>query len=384
MTKKRTLFSTISLILVIGLVVFPIFGLSKTRQEYVEDFIYSGQDDLFGAFSDKYNDPENDNDIETVGSTHAAITALSIIDAIDLETFTATDTYFYDQISYGILFSSLENISLCLEALYVLDVADEASNLFDNLDQEEDIKEFFDNRSVTLGYSVGYSNYVGQNATIYSTYLAVRGYYFLDSMDEVLIDNVTEFVLNSFDSDGGFKNSPTGDDSSLSSTFFAIQTLNYLDSLNTVSSNKTLISSYIDQFYVNDPILETHYGGYSYIPNDEIPFATIRATFEAILTLNLLDISIPNQETTTNWILQNQHIEDGGFSENALEGYERVSSITTTYQVVRILEDFGNLDLLSEEFGDYKLRWWIILIIVIVVLGAGVTGIILYQRRIKL
>ncbi len=77
MTKKCTLFSTLSLILVIGLVVFPIFGLSKTRQEYVVDFIYSGQDDLFGAFSDNYNDPEDDRDIETVSITRSALIALS-------------------------------------------------------------------------------------------------------------------------------------------------------------------------------------------------------------------------------------------------------------------------------------------------------------------
>ena len=104
-------------------------------------------------------------------------------------------------------------------------------------------------------------------------------------MDEVLIDNVTEFVLNSFNSDGGFKSYPTGDSSSLSSTFYAIQTLYYLDSLDMLSSNKTLISEYINQFYVDDPLLEAHYGGYSYNPNSEIPFATIRATFEAFLTL---------------------------------------------------------------------------------------------------
>ena len=384
MTKKRTLFSTISLILVIGLVLFPIFGLSKTRQEYVVDFIYSGQDDLFGAFSDNYNDPETAQDIETIGSTRSAIIALSLLDAIELDTFTATDSYCYDQIGYGIIYNSLENISHSIETLYVLDVEDEGNDLFEDLDQEEDVKEYFENRSVTVGDSIGYSSNVGLNATIYSTYLVVKGYYFLDSMDDLLVDNVTEFIMNSFYSDGGFKSFPTGTSSSLTSTFYAIQTLNYLNALDSLSANKTVISEYIDQFYVNDPLLEAHNGGYSYAPLGEIPFATVRATFEAILTLKLLEVSVPNQETTLNWILQNQYILDGGFTENALEGSERVSSITTTSQVVRILDVLGNTDLLSEEFGDYKLRWWIVLIIVIVVLGAGITAYILYQRRIKL
>ncbi|MHA1110427.1 MAG: prenyltransferase/squalene oxidase repeat-containing protein [Promethearchaeota archaeon] len=384
MTKKRTLFSTISLILVIGLVLFPIFGLSKTRQDYVVDFIYSGQDDLFGAFSDSYNDPENDRDIETIGSTRSAIIALSSLDAIELDTFTATDTYCYDQINYGILYNSLENISHSLETLYVLDVEDEGHDLFEDLDREEDVMEYFENRSVTEGDSIGYSSNVGLNATIYSTYLVVKGYYFLDSMDELQVDNVTEFIMNSFNSDGGFKSFPTGAGSSLTSTFYAIQTLNYLNSLDSLSSNITVISEYIDQFYVNDPFLEAHNGGYSYAPLGEIPFATVRATYEAILTLKLLEVSVPNQETTLNWILQNQFIVDGGFTENALEGSERVSSIITTSQVVQMLDVLGNTDLLSEEFGDYKLRWWIVLIIVIVVLGAGITAFILYQRRIKL
>jgi len=384
MTKKRTLFSTISLILVIGLVLFPIFGLSKTRQEYVVDFIYSGQDDLFGAFSDNYNDPETAKDIETIGSTRSAIIALSLLDAIELDTFTATDSYCYDQIGYGIIYNSLENISHSIETLYVLDVEDEGNDLFEDLDQEEDVKEYFENRSVTVGDSIGYSSNVGLNATIYSTYLVVKGYYFLDSVAELQVDNVTEFIMNSFNSDGGFKSFPTGASSSLTSTFYAIQTLNYLNALDSLSANKTVISEYIDQFYVNDPLLEAHNGGYSYAPLGEIPFATVRATFEAILTLKLLEVSVPNQETTLNWILQNQYILDGGFTENALEGSERVSSITTTSQVVRILDVLGNTDLLSEEFGDYKLRWWIVLIIVIVVLGAGITAYILYQRRIKL
>jgi prenyltransferase beta subunit len=384
MTKKRTLISSISLILVIGLVVFPIFGLSKTRQEYVEDFIYSGQDDLFGAFSDTYNNPNDDTDIETVGSTHSAILALNILDAIDLDTFTATDTYLYDQIGYGIQFNDLENISQCLETLYVLDEADEDNLLFDDLDQEEDIMEFFENRSVSSGTAIGYSKYIGLNATIYNTYLVIKGYYYLDSISEVLVDNVTEFILNSFNTDGGFKSFSTGDSSSLTSTFYAIQTLNYLDSLNTLNSNLTLISNYISQFYVDNALSEDHYGGYSYNAFGESPFATVRATYEAILTLKLLDGSIPDQEATSKWILQNQNIDDGGFSENALEGQERVSSITTSSQAIHILNDFGDLELLSEEFGDYKLRWWIVLIIILVVFGAGVTGIILYQRRIKL
>ena len=384
MTKKRTLFSTISLILVIGLVIFPIFGLSKTRQEYVEDFIYSGQDDLFGAFSDTYNNPDDDSDIETVGSTHSAMLALNILEAIDLDTFTATDTYLFDEIGYGIQFDDLENISQCLETLYVLDEADDANPLFDDLDQEDDIKEFFENRSVSSGSAIGYSEYVGLNATIYNTYLVIRGYYYLDSMSEVLVNEVTEFILNSFNTDGGFKSFPTGESSSLTSTFYAIQTLSYLDSLDTLNSNLTLISDYINQFYVDNALSEDHYGGYSYSVFGETPFATVRATYEAILTLKLLEVSIANQEATSNWILKNQNIEDGGFSENALEGQEKISSITTTYQAIHILSDIGDLDLLSEQFGDYKLRWWIVLVIVIIVLGASVTGIILYQRRIKL
>ena len=246
------------------------------------------------------------------------------------------------------------------------------------------ILEYFENRSVISGDSIGYSKSVGLNSTIYNTYLVVKGYYFLDSMDDLLVDNVTEFIMDSFNSDGGFKSYPTGASSSLSDTYYAIKTLFYLNSLDSLSSSEVLITNYINQFYVDDSLLEAHYGGYSYRPFGEIPFATIRATYEALLTLNLLDISIPNQETTSNWILQNQHIEDGGFSENALEGFERVSSIITTSQVVRMLDALGNLDLLSEEFGDYKLRWWIVLIIVIVVVGAGITGFILYQRRIKL
>ena len=48
MTNKRSIFSTLSLVLVIGLVIFPIFGLGKTRQEYATDFLYSTQDDLYG------------------------------------------------------------------------------------------------------------------------------------------------------------------------------------------------------------------------------------------------------------------------------------------------------------------------------------------------
>jgi prenyltransferase beta subunit len=382
MMNKRTLFSTLSLVLIIGLVVFPIFGLSKTRHEYVEDFLYSAQDDLYGAFSEGYNEPDDDSDVETVESTCAAIIALNLLDAINLDLFTATDTWAYDHVSNAIVYNNLQNLSDTLEALYYLDEVDPV-NLFEDFEQEEEVMEFCDNRSVYFGDALGYSFYVGQTPTIYDTYLVVKAYYYLGVTENLEVSNITEYIMNSYSVEGGFKSLPTGSEISLTSTFYAIQTLAYLDSLD-VLTDKSSIQNYVNQFYVDDSVLEAHYGGYYYNISDEITFTTISATFEAVRILTLLDYSVPDIDVTSRWLLSNQNIMDGGFAENTLEGQESISSTITTFQAVHILHDLGQLDLLSEEFGDYKLRWWIVLIIVLVVLAGGITGIILYQRRIKL
>ena len=384
MTNKRTIFLTLSLVLVIGLVVFPIFGLSKTRQEYASDFLYSAQDDSYGAFSEGYNEPDDDSDTETAECTRAAIIALSQMNAIDLDTFTATDTWAYDHVSNGISYNSLQNISDAIEALYYLDEVNTGEDLFEDFTSEQDVLEFAENRSVIIGNSQGYSLYIGENATIYSTYLVVKAHYYLGKIDELPLDNVTNFIMDSFATEG-FLSLPNGSEISLSSTYYALQTLAYLDSLGLLNStNKQDISDFVNQFYVADQALEDHYGGYSYYPNDEISFATITATFEAVSILTLLDHSLTNQDATLKWVIDNQNVLDGGFTENVLEGQEALSSTITTYQAIHILHDLDELDLLSEEFGDYKLRWWIVLIIVLVVLAGGITGIILYQRRIKL
>jgi prenyltransferase beta subunit len=379
MSKKRTFLSIIPLLLVIGLVVFPTSGLSKTRQEYTADFLKSTQDPISGAFSEYNTYSDESGDTETAIATKSAIVGLNMLDALNDVSTDATQTWLLDYINWGIDYNSLENISENVESLSIID-----SEEVTDYGRINDFKDYANDRLIDFGGYKGYAIDIGENATIFGSYFVVKAYHFFDIKEELDSDNITAFVVESLDEDGGFKSSPTSVGSSLSATFYAVQILSYLDSLSSLSANFTQIGQYINQFYVDESSYEDHYGGYSTGPDIELPHATVRATFEAVTTLKSIDISLPDQQATINWVLNTQNQVDGGFSENMGEGTELKSSSITTYQVIRILDAIGQLDLLSEQFGDYKLRWWIVLIIVVVLVGLGIGGIIIYQRRIKL
>lgn len=380
MTKKRTLVAILPLIFIISIVVFPIIGLGKSRQEYAVDFLKSTQDEIWGAFSEYIYNEDDETEMETPLSTRSALGGLYLLDALsDLET-TRLKTWLLERLNWGIDYNNLQNASECIESLYYIDETASIGTV-----RKNDFKEFSANRSeYTVSGELGYALDEDLEPTIFGTYYVVKGYYFLDYINELEITNITNFVVNSLDPTGGFKASPISTGSSLTATFFAIQTLKYLNTLNLLESNKSQISQYINEYFVEDQILESHYGGYTYIPEIEMQFATVSATYDAVVALSLLGTSVPIVEATAQWILRNQNQVDGGFSENALEGVERRSSSITTYQSIRILSELGQLNLLSEQFGDYKLRWWIVLIVVIVILGGSIGGIIYYQRRIRL
>ena len=306
MTNKRTIFSIIPLILVIGMVVFPILGVSNTRQEYAVDFIKSTQNEVWGPFSEynKYIDEEIET--ETTLSTLSAVVGLSMMDALDEVSTSSTQSWLTDRINWGIDYNGLSNLSEALEAIDLVN-----STALSVWNRGDDYKDYVENHSLNVGDSLGYKLYVENNVSILGTYHAVRAFYFLDNLNETDVTNVTNFIVNSLDVDGGFKNSPTSNGSSLSATFYAIQTLSYLDTIDALNDHKTLISSYITQFYVDDPSLENSYGGFSISPEVEVPFATVRSTYESIVSLKALGLTIPDQEATINWLLQNQNLEDG-------------------------------------------------------------------------
>ncbi len=378
MIKKRYLFTIIPLVFLIGLVVFPAFGLCKTRKQYTVDFIMSTEDDVWKSFSEYDRFTDSDNEIETLETTRAGIGGLYLMDEVDQVDSEMVKVWIRDRTSWAIdLNDNLENASFGIEGLYYLD-------LIDYYGRKNDFIQFSMNFSEIYGSSIGYALTLETNASVAGTYHVVKSIYHLNAMDDIDVSNITEFVENLLNTDGGFKYSPSATESSLSATYYAIQTLNYLDAL-TDFQNKSLVKTYVDNFYVDDTTLTAHYGGFSHLIESETPFTTVIATFEAVSTLYSMGFTSPDQEATKNWILNTQNIEDGGFAENLLSGNQQRSSTITTYYALNALNliDPG-LIVLSEEFGDYKLRWWIVLIVVLVVIGAGITGYILYERRIKL
>ncbi len=378
MIKKRSLYTIIPLVFLIGLVVFPAFGLCKSRKQYAVDFIMSTEDDIWKTFSEYNQFSDSDNEIETLETERAAVGGLYLLNEIEQVTSDTSKVWIRDQINSAVdNHDSLVNATFGIEAFYYLD-------LIDYWDRKNFFVQFSLNYSETYGSSIGYSMTLETNASVAGTYDVVKTFYHLDAIDELDVSNVTEFILNLLNTDGGFKYGPTSSESTLTSTYYAIQTLHYLDAL-TDFENKTAVKTYVDQFYVSDTTQPTHYGGFSHIVESESPFATVIATYEGVSTLYSMGFSTPNQEATKNWILSTQNSDDGGFAENLPSGNQQKSSTITTYYALHALNfvDAG-LNSMTEEFGDYKLRWWIVLIIVLGVIGAGITGFILYQRRIKL
>lgn len=176
-----------------------------------------------------------------------------------------------------------------------------------------------------------------------SVFSSVAVLYFLDTLEDINTTQVAIWInstintenVNDTDNYGGFAENP-GMSPSVSSTYYAVLSLWYLDKLNTI--NTTLVAEWINR-------TKNINGGYSDYPGEN---PTLISTYYAVSCLHILekDEYIDSQEILdlliSLQITNNTSQDYGGFKGNI---NETTASLDATYAAVNLL---NLLDSISE------------------------------------
>ncbi len=364
------------------------YSVATSRKDLLEEFCISNQI-ASGGFKD-YN-----NGTEDSISEFTSLANLFILHEID-PTLTKIDSiagfWLIDRLND---FTSTTGTEKTIpEAFYALEglvFLNATSNETATIDDAITKMNNFYNET-----SHGYNGDNSPISTLSDTYYAIEFLHMANTLSSTAnfsIINSTEiasFVLSCWDNeDNAFAGSPGGDTNPIDS-YFAIQALVRLEKLNLFNYEEEL-SDYIENFYCDDPIFESHNGGYSHTPNSPSS-SSLMMTYYCVSLQNTLNSSKLHNETTLNWVLSRQSPYDFGFNDVSSVSGVAYSSAKLSYYAVRsilIFEDdaFGdrNSDLMNEELWNLSTSGWLIAAIVVGSLGLAALagyGIYKYKNRI--
>lgn len=215
------------------------------------------------------------------------------------------------------------------------------------------------------------------NATIFSTYFALKILNFTGNSSLVDKSKVNSFLLSCIKSNNLFSASPNSGNTSIMATAFA--TMIYDDFLTNYASNVftgariTAISLYI----MNNI---GQFGGFVDPTIDNV--ATLATTYYAVITLNNtgLQTEIPNvNNNLTNWILSHQSNKDGGFIEG--DTSETSSSVLATYYAIYALNIFDSSAISQNTVMTLTQIAGSIFVIVLVIVIIALIVIVYYVRK---
>ncbi|MHA1821589.1 MAG: prenyltransferase/squalene oxidase repeat-containing protein [Promethearchaeota archaeon] len=376
MLSKRSRIISATLIIMAFLIIIPYFGLAATRKEKISDFIKSTQDEGSGGF---YEYPVEDtyHIKESIIATRSAVVVMSDLNMLDQINKDKAKYWMLDKINEVLDAQDLNDLSYLLSALNSTESIDEIDSKV-----HDDILAYLSSLKIEDGSKVGYAFNPNASASVMGTYYVLESYYYLGLIELVPTENVTQFILSCFNSSiGGFILSPTSNSPSLTYTFYALESLYLINKIGEIQ-NKSIIMDYIQSFYVDNTALTEHYGGYSFYPQDELPYTSFVATYYAIMSLKDLYAGYKITQPTLDWILKHQNPDDGGFVENPIVGQEMHSSTITTYYAVKLLEiNYPDLSILDEDAWSLTINWWAVggvsALIVVIIMAI----IIVYKRK---
>lgn len=392
MMKKNTKKVILKTLIVgmIGLMIFsPILGLATTRRVYLTDFIMYNYDDTEGGFYEYKTSSSQITDLSYL-ATKSSLQILSITG--DLSSKVTSDSTKVNRIQFFLrdqLVPSLDNndtrtLAYCLEGLDIIDEIDQIESSV-----QTDILNYLGNCKKTVGLTEGFAYSPKQelSATVYGTYYVLKCYYHLGLLSDIIDETaVTNFIMNCLSTASvgkGFKSNSSSDDISLENTFYAIRSIDLLGTISSVSqTERNNIDTYLASFYVDDNDLKDHYGGYSLYPLNDLPFATMLATYYAATARYIVKGSNAFISQTEKWVLNHQNPADGGFMDNVLPGQEqRSSTIISEYATELLKISDPNLNNLETQVWTVDIDWVMISIISVVIIASVAAGIIAYRKR---
>ena len=228
----------------------------------------------------------------------------------------------------------------------------------------------------------GFKNYNSSSPTVFHTYFSVKILSLLSSENISDSQKHTEWIINCYNSDGGFGGNSTLN-SSIISTHYAVLGVNFTTNINNLSSQKDSIIQYMINFYVSDIFDSSNYGGFS--QTDSPSNSLISTTYFCVSTVNLLNSSQLDSQIILQRVLKSQNPIDGGFSESASDGSTSYSSMITTYYAFNIIKYFDpDFSSLNENVFDVEFNWLILIILILVIIAVPtiVIFIIWWKRKV--
>ena len=212
-----------------------------------------------------------------------------------------------------------------------------------------------------------------------ATYYGVKLFSYLGINIDLDYDQIAVFLLTLFDNEtGGFVSSPESNQATPFDTYYVIMTLAEMNRLALLTRTQELaVIDYLEGLYVDEPIFEKHYGGYSM--SQDIPSSLIALTYYCTFVLSQFeDVELPEQ--TKTWLLGRQDPRTYGFAEIPGDNSQTGATAITSFYAVSVLELYG------ASFDDHV---WVLeidpvtigIIIALVVLVLAGIGYAIYYRR---
>ncbi len=338
-------------------------ALAKTRQSYLVDFLF-----------------ENQVKNERFGSSYQETAySLEIIDYYDMyqipELFgseTKVDISLFQENLESAIETMFTEGNINLFDLYYLVKSLEILDGSLDTSLENNISAYLNQTEQSEGgYSTSNST---SSADMTSTYFVYEIKTYLN--EDLNLTSIKNWILSCNNSDGGY-----GGNSSLSSsqltTYLAVYLIDQIGDLNDLE-NRSATLNYFKSFYLSDSDDPSNYGGYKAEVLSES--ALFSSSFYCVSAINILDSSQLNKAATLEWILTHQNFEDGGFS-NLLGGtVQGLSSISASYFAFKLLMTFNSLGLLNQDIFMVEFNL-IILFILLAIIPIVIVIIYLVWRK---
>ncbi|MFX0077408.1 MAG: prenyltransferase/squalene oxidase repeat-containing protein [Candidatus Hermodarchaeota archaeon] len=377
--SKIRILTIFMLFLVISLSLSP-FALAKTRKTYLSDFLLDNLIEDKGFSNCDREDYREDNNEVSYEATAYALEILgkyNLLEEKDLfgkveKRHNSSDLQ--DELEENLNSMYVSGIKDIYDTYYILKSLEEMDVDIDPILAFR-IKSYLDAAAQSNGGFAATDT--STSATLISTYFALQIY---DLIDQPLPDS-RSFVLSCSKTDGGYGGDPNSP-STIANTYYAILIMDFLDDFGSLIS-ESLTINYLNSFYVDDDNNEDNYGGY--LPDHNAKYALISTTYYCLKAISILDEDeIEDEDASSEWILDRQNFQDGGFVDQS-EGYEqKYSSVISSYFAHEALDLLGKKEQLEEKVFMLEWEWydWLIFCIILIALIAlAIIGIYIRRKR---
>jgi len=354
--KKRSVTILLIIFTLVSLLYLSPLVSAKIRRSYLQEFIFDNKISESEGFTNSID--------EEIISYEATFYSLEILEYYSLKN-QAVDSLELANTLRGNLSSLLNNEEMTLSKMFFILSSLEILGYESNLEEE---LEFYLNQTEFLDGGFGAKN-TSSSPNLISSYFAINNYELIEK--EIPNKQIhLNWILNCSNSDGGFGGDPSIP-STVLNTYYGILSIDKLnESISLPNLSKTL--AYLKSFYSLS-------GGYLPDLNSNIPI--ISQTYYAIKSISLLNSNQFNDRSQTiDWILDQQNLLDGGFSDSVGNTKTQYSSVSSSYFAFETLLTLSAEGYLSQDVGIVQFNWIILLFIFVGIAVAVGLGFFLWKK----